>query len=120
MASSSATTTASTSALSTPPPSKPAALEAPPNFISRYLMQNPRAMRAFIKMTNLFGYGSPRQLAARRALVLYERLCAGRPEEEMDFWRNGTLVSDLRLAPMLIRSPTQTATFRRPSSPGSR
>lgn len=74
-------------------PSKPASREAKPNFLSRYLMRNPGAMRAFIKMTNIVGYGSPRQLAARRALVLYERLCAARPEEEMDFWRNGVCCS---------------------------
>jgi hypothetical protein len=81
-------------------------------------MQNRRAMRAFIKTTNLLGYGSPRQLAARRTLLLHERFCPGKLEEEMAFWRNGMLVPRYRVAPMRTRF-LETATFRRPSSPGS-
>ena len=35
------------------------------------------------------GYGSSRQIAARRALALYEQLCAGRAQEDRRFWGEG-------------------------------
>jgi cytochrome b pre-mRNA-processing protein 3 len=46
-------------------------------------------MRAFLRVFGALGYGSRRQVAARRALGLYEQLCAGRAEEDRRFWAEG-------------------------------
>jgi len=46
-------------------------------------------MRAFLKVFGALGYGSSKQIAARRALALYEQLCAGRAEEDRAFWAEG-------------------------------
>lgn len=43
-------------------------------------------MRVFLKLFGALGYGSSRQVAARRALALYEWLCVGRAEEDREFW----------------------------------
>lgn len=40
----------------------------------------------FLRVFGALGYGSSRQVAARRALALYEELCAGRAEEDREFW----------------------------------
>ena len=39
-------------------------------------------------MTGL-GYGSPKQVAARRAFFMYEYLCSTRAAEDKQFWLNG-------------------------------
>lgn len=41
-------------------------------------------------LANSLGYGSPRQLAGRRAFVLYQNVCAVRPDEDKVFWQRGT------------------------------
>jgi hypothetical protein len=46
-------------------------------------------MRAFLKVFGAMGYGSSRQIAARRALALYEQLCAGRAQEDRRYWAKG-------------------------------
>lgn len=43
-------------------------------------------MRVFLKVFGALGYSSSRQVAARRALALYEELCADRAEEDREFW----------------------------------
>ncbi|TFY76045.1 hypothetical protein EWM64_g7967 [Hericium alpestre] len=42
----------------------------------------------FMKVFGALGYGSSKQVAARRALAIYENLCAVRAEEEQDFWQH--------------------------------
>jgi len=44
------------------------------------------AMRAFLKVFGALGYRSSKQIAARRALALYEQLCSGRADEDSAFW----------------------------------
>lgn len=46
-------------------------------------------MKAFTAVTNILGYGSPKQIAARRALLLYQHLCCVRAEEQREFWLHG-------------------------------
>ncbi|KAI0293608.1 hypothetical protein BC826DRAFT_1105033 [Russula brevipes] len=74
----------------TPGPTKPYQHNkaAPPeqSWLTRKLKQSPTAMRAFLKVFGALGYGSSRQIAARRALVLYDQLCADRAEEDRGFW----------------------------------
>ncbi|THH20503.1 hypothetical protein EW146_g878 [Bondarzewia mesenterica] len=83
-------------ALSVPPlttgPSQPYRHEkplAPPqSWFTRQLKKSPTAMRIFLKVFGSLGYASSKQVSARRALVLYKELCAGRAEEEESFWRD--------------------------------
>ncbi|KAH9066244.1 hypothetical protein EDB87DRAFT_1776196 [Lactarius vividus] len=74
----------------TPGPTKPYQHEKAPlpeqSWLTRKLKQSPTAMRVFLKVFGALGYGSSRQVAARRALALYEQLCTGRAEEDREFW----------------------------------
>jgi hypothetical protein len=104
---------------------------APPeqSWLTRKLKQSPTAMRAFLKVFGALGYGSSRQVAARRALALYDQLCAGRAEEDRGFWAEGahartplffirTQVTSFVLSFFLF-SGRQSAISLRRSSPGS-
>lgn len=77
----------------TPGPTKPyqheKGLTREPSWLTRKLKQSPTAMRAFLKVFGALGYGSSRQIAARRALALYDQLCTGRAEEDSAFWTKG-------------------------------
>ncbi|KAI9452157.1 hypothetical protein F5148DRAFT_1300996 [Russula earlei] len=75
----------------TPGPTRPYHPEkiSPPreqSWLTRKLKQSPTAMRVFLRVFGALGYGSSRQVAARRALALYEQLCAIRAEEDREFW----------------------------------
>ncbi|KAI0263464.1 hypothetical protein BC834DRAFT_957799 [Gloeopeniophorella convolvens] len=74
----------------TPGPSKPYTHEKAPlppqSWLTRQLKQSPAALRLFLRVFGAIGYGNTRQVAARRALALYEQLCADRAEEDRAFW----------------------------------
>ncbi|KAI0253586.1 hypothetical protein BJV78DRAFT_1280900 [Lactifluus subvellereus] len=74
----------------TPGPTKPyqheKASSPEQSWLTRKLKQSPMAMRAFLRVFGALGYGNSRQVAARRAFALYEQLCAGRAEEDREFW----------------------------------
>jgi hypothetical protein len=80
----------------TPGPSKPYQHEKEPtrepSWLTRKLKQSPMAKRAFLKVFGALGYGSSKQIAARRALALYEQLCSGRADEDSAFWAEGMCV----------------------------
>jgi hypothetical protein len=77
----------------TPGPTKPYQHEKgptrEPSWLTRKLKQSPTAMRVFLKVFGALGYGSSRQVAARRASALYQQLCTGRAEEDSVFWAEG-------------------------------
>ncbi|KZT22134.1 hypothetical protein NEOLEDRAFT_1138481 [Neolentinus lepideus HHB14362 ss-1] len=56
-------------------------------WLTKYLKEHPAAMSMFMGLSRLLGYGSPKQLAARRVMALYQQLCATRADEEMKFWQ---------------------------------
>lgn len=60
-----------------------------PSWLTRKLKQSPMAMRVFLRVFGALGYGSPRQVAARRASALYQQLCTCRAEEDSAFWAKG-------------------------------
>lgn len=64
----------------------------PKSWLTRKLEKSPAAKSAFLKMANIMGYGSPKQVAGRRAFAMYEQLCVVRPDEDMAFWQEGTSV----------------------------
>jgi hypothetical protein len=78
---------------STPPPpptpkAKAKALDQhSPTWLTGVVQKSPLAMGAFLRVLRLLGYGSTKQIAVRRTAALYEVICAGRAEEEGEFWR---------------------------------
>ena len=60
-----------------------------PSWLTRKLKQSPMAMRIFLRVFGALGYGSSRQIAARRASALYQQLCTGRADEDSAFWAKG-------------------------------
>lgn len=68
----------------------------PPTWLTVQLRKNPLAMKLFLNMMSVFGYGSVKQIAARRALNIYDQHCSGKAEEEMEFWRDGEFYLVLR------------------------
>jgi hypothetical protein len=113
----------------TPGPTKPYEHEKAPkreqSWLTRKLKQSPIAMRAFLRVFGALGYGSSRQIAARRARALYEQLCAGRVEEDRPFWAKG-MHDFLPISPfpsgdrIISLRDRQNAIYLRPFSPGSR
>ncbi|KAH9980901.1 hypothetical protein BGW80DRAFT_1453853 [Lactifluus volemus] len=81
-----------------PGPTKPYRHEKAPTpeqtWLTRKLKQSPTSMRVFLKIFGALGYGSSRQVAARRALALYQQLCASREEEDREFWAKVLVYSD--------------------------
>lgn len=68
---------------------------APParekSWLTRKVESSPAAMKVFVKLTNALGYGSPKQLAGRRAFAFYEQVCAVKPDHDREFWQQGTV-----------------------------
>jgi cytochrome b pre-mRNA-processing protein 3 len=59
------------------------------SWLTRKVEESPIWRAVFFQFTNLFGYGSPKQLAGRRSFVLYEKICAVKPDEDRAFWQDG-------------------------------
>ncbi|KAG5643912.1 hypothetical protein DXG03_009484 [Asterophora parasitica] len=60
----------------------------PKSWLTHKVESSPGAMKAFLRFTNFLGYGSPKQLAGRRAFALYDQVCAVTPDADKDFWQN--------------------------------
>lgn len=85
---------------SSAPSPKPASKNAETQVLSRqqsWLTQKVKSSSVlhtiFLGVAHALGYGSPQQLANRRALHLYNYLCATRVDEDAEFWMNGTSVT---------------------------
>lgn len=61
------------------------------SWLTRKVQSSPTALKVFLKFTNALGYGSPTQIAGRRAFVLYDKVCAVKPDEDRVFWQQGEL-----------------------------
>lgn len=61
----------------------------PKNWLTKKLESNSTAKKAFITLVNVMGYGSSRQVAGRRAFVMYENCCIVKADEDRRFWRDG-------------------------------
>ena len=59
------------------------------SWLTRKVEESPTWRSFFFRFTNLIGYGSPKQLAGRRAFILYEKICAVKPDEDRAFWQDG-------------------------------
>ncbi|GLB39324.1 putative ubiquinol-cytochrome C chaperone [Lyophyllum shimeji] len=69
------------------PKAQPPAQEK--SWLTRKVESSPAAMKFFVGLTNILGYGSPKQLAGRRGLALYEHVCAVKPDADSAFWQQG-------------------------------
>ncbi|KAF8958679.1 hypothetical protein BDZ97DRAFT_1840847 [Flammula alnicola] len=72
-------------------PPKASLPQEPPqqrSWLTRKVETSPAAKRVFLGISNALGYGSPKQMAGRRALAFYEQICAIKPDEDKEFWQN--------------------------------
>jgi hypothetical protein len=70
---------------STPPPKR----EEEKSWLTQKVEASPLTRKFFLGLTNLLGYGSPRQVAGRRAFAIYEQIAARAPDQDKDFWLRG-------------------------------
>ncbi|TRM69232.1 hypothetical protein BD626DRAFT_447010 [Schizophyllum amplum] len=61
--------------------------DRPPTPLAVYLQQHPRAKQFFLSFQNMMGFQRSKPLAGRRGLMLYERVCAVKPDDEARFWK---------------------------------
>lgn len=88
------------------------------SWLTRKVESSPAAKKVFLGLAKALGYGSPKQLAARRAFVLYEKIAATRPEGDVAFWQNGA-VSGVRDVDLVLIFVGKTAICRQRFNPGS-
>ena len=62
------------------------------SWLTRKVEESPMWRALFFQFTNVIGYGSPKQMAGRRAFILYDKICAVKPDEDRAFWQNGELI----------------------------
>ena len=72
------------------------------SWLTRKVEESPIWRSFFFRLTNLVGYGSPKQLAGRRAFVLYEKICAVKPDEDRVFWQDGEYQSDASMSRFVL------------------
>ena len=75
----------STNQTLTPPPKR----EEEKSWLTQKVEASPLTRKFFLGLTNLLGYGSPRQVAGRRAFAIYEQIAARAPDQDKDFWLQG-------------------------------
>ncbi|KAG1748087.1 hypothetical protein EDB19DRAFT_1893821 [Suillus lakei] len=56
-------------------------------WLTTKVKSSPLLFSIFLSVARVLGYGSPQQFANRRALLLYNTLCATRADEASAFWR---------------------------------
>ncbi|KAJ3564017.1 hypothetical protein NP233_g8567 [Leucocoprinus birnbaumii] len=66
---------------------KPEQPAPPKSWLTQKIETSPIARKWFLAMARGLGYGSPKQLAGRRAFVLYEHVVAPTPDQDPEFWQ---------------------------------
>jgi len=59
------------------------------SWLTQKIESSPAARKWFLALVKGLGYDSPKQLAGRRAFVLYERVAALTPDTSVTFWQKG-------------------------------
>lgn len=70
-----------------PPPSFEPVSQREQSWLTTKVKSSPLLFSIFLSVARVLGYGSPQQFANRRALVLYNTLCATRADDASVFWR---------------------------------
>jgi cytochrome b pre-mRNA-processing protein 3 len=78
-------------------PPKPSNHAPKKSWLTRKVEESPIWRSLFFQLTNLVGYGSPKQLAGRRSFLLYEKICAVKPDEDRAFWQDGECTLSTRV-----------------------
>ncbi|GJE96969.1 CBP3-like protein [Phanerochaete sordida] len=71
------------------PPSPPPKPEPKRSWIEQKLRQSPTAKKLLFNVASVLGFNSPKQIAGRRAYMMYEELCVRKAEEDSAFWQDG-------------------------------
>ncbi|KAL0576648.1 Serine carboxypeptidase 3 [Marasmius crinis-equi] len=58
-----------------------------PTWLAQKIQASPRAKWWFDRLTTILGLNSDKQVAGRRAFVLYENLCVGVADANQEFWQ---------------------------------
>ncbi|KAH7886797.1 hypothetical protein F5I97DRAFT_1793028, partial [Phlebopus sp. FC_14] len=58
------------------------------SWLTQKVRSSPVLYAIFLGVARALGYGSPQQFANRRALHMYNTLCATRADQEANFWKN--------------------------------
>ncbi|KAG2356562.1 hypothetical protein BDR07DRAFT_1339699 [Suillus spraguei] len=69
-----------------PPPSSEPTPQREQSWLTTKVKSSPLLFSIFLSVARVLGYGSPQQFANRRALLLYNTLCATRADEAFAFW----------------------------------
>ncbi|KAI0087514.1 hypothetical protein BDY19DRAFT_892805 [Irpex rosettiformis] len=80
-----------------PTSSTPSQSPNPPpqrSWLTEKVRASPTAKKLFLGLATLMGYNTPKQVAARRSLAMYEKVCVPKADEEQEFWQQ-----DCRLPP---------------------
>ncbi|KAI0683296.1 hypothetical protein BC835DRAFT_1296409 [Cytidiella melzeri] len=70
--------------------STPYKLSRPPqqrSWLTEKVRASPTAKKFFLGLAVLLGYNSTKQVAARRSLAMYEKLCVVKADQEREFWQ---------------------------------
>ena len=59
------------------------------SWLTRRVESSPVTRKVFFAVTDLLGYGSPKQLAGRQAFTIYEQVAATIPDQDKEFWQQG-------------------------------
>ena len=81
------------------------------SWLTRRVEESPMWRALFFQITNLLGYGSPKQMAGRHSFILYDKICAVKPDEDRAFWQDGKLCnchSSFGAKVMFSRPPPQS------------
>jgi hypothetical protein len=109
--------TATRLATTTPVPnSNPPSQSSPQrkqSWLTTKVKSSPLLLSVFLSVARALGYGSPQQFANRRALHLYNSLCATRADQDSAFWREGVCSHCIRPVTGLINSQ---ASMRSPAN----
>jgi len=62
------------------------------SWLTQKIESSPAARKWFLTIAKGLGYDSPKQLAGRRAFVLYEHVAALTPDTSVTFWQKGAEV----------------------------
>ena len=73
----------------------------PQSWLTRAVRSSPIVRRIFFGVAQLLGYETSRQVAGRRAFVMYEKVCVPRADEDNAFWREGMFTDSRILAPII-------------------
>ncbi|KIL66763.1 hypothetical protein M378DRAFT_160247 [Amanita muscaria Koide BX008] len=68
--------------------SNPSSPQRDKSWLTRQVETSPTAKAVFKALATVLGYSTNKQVAGRRAFVLYRNVCAVKPDEEREFWQN--------------------------------